>query len=152
MVTLHQLVNISKFKGRVKKHHKSIRPMLQCSPQRKAIITKVSVRTPKKPNSALRTVATGYIFVRLKPKSPFSKKLARQTRLTKPRRRKVLIHIHGEIKHSSSHTVSEHAQVLIAGGRPNDVPGVKLRPIRGKFDCNAIKGRSKRLSYYGKVK
>lgn len=34
------------------------------------------------------------------------------------------------MKQSASHTVAEHAQVLIAGGRPNDIPGVKLRPIR----------------------
>jgi len=152
MVTIQQLVSIRKFRTRMKKIHKSFRPMLQSSPQRKAIVTKVSVRTPKKPNSALRTIATGYIYLILKKKSPFSKKFAKQSKISKPKRRKILIHIHGEVKHSSSHTVSEHAQILIAGGRPNDVPGVKLRPIRGKFDCNPIKGRSKRLSYYGKFK
>ena len=62
MITVQQLVSIRKFRSRKKKVHKSLRPMLQSCPQRKAIITKVSVRTPKKPNSALRTVAT-VIFI-----------------------------------------------------------------------------------------
>jgi len=42
------------------------------------------------------------------------------------------------VKQSASHTVAEHAQVLIAGGRPNDIPGVKLRPIREIGRANMI--------------
>ena len=33
------------------------------------------------------------------------------------------------------HTLKEHDVVLIQGGGPKDVPGVKVRVIRGKYDC-----------------
>ena len=32
-------------------------------------------------------------------------------------------------------TLKEHDVVLIQGGGPKDVPGVKVRVIRGKYDC-----------------
>ena len=91
MITLHQILTKT---PRSPKHRKSFRPMLNSAPQRAAVISKVGIRAPKKPNSAQRTIATGYLFIRQKPKTPFSRQIAKNARLFKPKRRKILIHIH----------------------------------------------------------
>ena len=55
MLTINQLCR--KVSTRKKKLFKSKVPYLFSSPQRKGICLKVFVRSPKKPNSALRKVA-----------------------------------------------------------------------------------------------
>ena len=41
------------------------------------------------------------------------------------------------------------AHVLVRGGGPNDLPGVRYRVIRGVLDTQGVKDRKKRRSLYG---
>merc|ERR1739844_268073 len=97
-------------------------PALQSSPQKKGICLKIFVRTPKKPNSALRKL------VRLK--------------LTNGK--KVVAYIPGE-----GHKLQEYSTVLIRGGRVKDLPGVKYHLVRGKLDFSGLKNRKTSGSKYG---
>ena len=96
--------------------------LLGGSPQRKAVCTKVYIQTPKKPNSAKRKVA----------KVRFSNGT------------RTIAYIPGE-----GHNLQEHSVVLIRGGGVKDLPGVKYKIIRGKYDLASIKGRSQARSKYG---
>ena len=91
----------------------------QC-PQKQGVCLRVSTRTPKKPNSALRKIA--------------------KVRLSN--RHDIFAHIPGE-----GHNSQEHSIVLVRGGRVKDSPGVKSHRIRGVKDLLGIpygrKGRSK---------
>ena len=78
-------------------------------PQRKGIVMKLVIRTPKKPNSAQRKCA----ILRLS-----NGKL-------------ITAYIPGE-----KGQVQEHGVVLFRGGRVQDLPGVKYKIIRGKYDMN----------------
>ena len=100
-------------------------PALENSPQKKGVCTKIFLRTPKKPNSALR-------------------KLAR-LRLTNGR--KVVAYIPGE-----GHNLQEYSTVLLRGGRVKDLPGVKYHLIRGKLDFLGLKSRKTSRSKYGAKK
>lgn len=100
-------------------------PALAKSPQKRAVCLRVYTKTPKKPNSALRKVA--------------------KLRLTNGM--EVIAYIPGE-----GHNIQEHSIVLIQGGRIPDLPGVKYRMIRGKFDLSGVKNRRKARSRYGAKK
>lgn len=119
MTTINQLTHNQK---RVRKKTKIKYTALSACPQRKGVVTKVSERKPKKPNSAKRKVA--------------------KVRLTTGR--SVNVHIPGE-----GHNLQAHSIVLIRGGRANDLPGVKYRVIRGKFDCDPVVNRRSSPSKYG---
>jgi len=117
--TINQL---SKKKVRKSKIKRTKTPALSGNPQLKGVCVKVFIRTPKKPNSALRKI------IKLK----LSNKL------------KVEAYIPGE-----GHTLQEYSLVLMRGGRVQDVPGVKYRAIRGKYDFQGIKSRKNARSKYG---
>lgn len=119
MPTINQL---SKSLIRRKKIKYKKVPALNKCPQVKGVCLKVYTRTPKKPNSALRKVA------KLKLSS----------------RRKVESYIPGE-----GHNLRQYSVVLIRGGRVPDLPGVKYKIIRGKYDLLAVKNRKKSRSKYG---
>ncbi len=119
MLTLNQL-SLRNF--RKKKIKKSKTPALKKNPQLKGICIKVFVRTPKKPNSALRKLS----------------KLKLSNNL------KVEAYIPGE-----GHNLQEYSLVLMRGGRVPDLPGVKYHLIRGKYDFQGVKNRKKARSKYG---
>ena len=119
MLTLNQL-SLRHF--RKKKIKKSKTPALKKNPQLKGICIKVFVRTPKKPNSALRKLS----------------KLKLSNTL------KVEAYIPGE-----GHNLQEYSLVLMRGGRVPDLPGVKYHLIRGKYDFQGVKNRKKARSKYG---
>jgi small subunit ribosomal protein S12 len=119
MVTLNQL-SLRRF--RKKKIRKSKTPALKKNPQLKGTCVKVFVRTPKKPNSALRKV----------------------TKLKLSNNLKVEAYIPGE-----GHNLQEYSLVLMRGGRVPDLPGVKYHLIRGKYDFYGVKNRKKARSKYG---
>ena len=97
---------------RQKKINKNKTPALNGNPQKKGICIKVLTKSPKKPNSALRKVA----------------KFKLNTG------KAVEAYICGE-----GHNLHEYSQALMRGGRIPDLPGVKYRLIRGKYDfLNAI--------------
>ena len=121
MPTINQLCR----KKRSIKRRRNKVPALDMSPQKKGVCTKIFLRTPKKPNSALRKLAT--------------------LRLTNGK--KVAAYIPGE-----GHNLQEYSTVLIRGGRVKDLPGIKYQLIRGKLDLLGIKNRKTSRSKYGAKK
>ena len=119
MPTINQLCRTKrKIKKRLNKT-----PALEKCPQKKGICLKVFLRTPKKPNSALRKL------VKLRLMS--NKKI-------------VTAYIPGE-----GHNLQDYSAVLIRGGRVKDLPGVKYHLIRGKLDFLGLKTRKTSRSKYG---
>lgn len=92
------------------------------SPFKRGVITQVRTMTPSKPNSALRKVAK----VRLSNKQ------------------EVTAHIPGE-----GHELAEHSIVLVRYGKVQDLPGIKYRVVRGKYDTTGVVGRKTSRSRYG---
>lgn len=95
------------------------------SPFKRGVVLSVRTMTPRKPNSALRKVAR----VRLSNKQ------------------EVTAYIPGE-----GHELAEHSIVLVRGGRVKDLPGVRYKVVRGKFDTTGVVGRIKGKSKYGAKK
>ena len=121
MATINQLCKKQKSRKKKKKLNKV--PALDKCPQKKGICSKLVLRTPKKPNSALRKL------VKLRLLS--NKKI-------------VTAYIPGE-----GHNLQDYSAVLIRGGRVKDVPGVKYHLVRGKFDLLGLKDRKTSRSKYG---
>jgi len=92
------------------------------SPFKRGVCVKVTTKTPKKPNSALRKVA------RVRLSNGFE----------------VWAYIGGE-----GHNLQEHAVVVIRGGRVPDLPGVRYHVVRGALDLQGVKGRKNARSKYG---
>jgi len=84
-------------------------PLLGRSPQLRGVCQRVYTTSPKKPNSAIRKVA--------------------KVRLLGGRNRSLLAAIPG-----FGHNLSEHSVVLIRGGKVPDLPGVRYRLVRGRYD------------------
>ena len=122
MLTINQLC---KKKKRVSKTWKSKTPALEKNPQKKGVCVRVFIRAPKKPNSANRKVA------KLKLKKKVS----------------IDVYIPGE-----GHNLQEYSVALMRGGRTPDLPGVKYRLIRGKYDLQGVKSRKCARSRYGTKK
>ena len=118
MPTYNQLC---KKKRKLKKKLKKT-PALNKCPQKKGICTKLVLRTPKKPNSALRKLA--------------------KLRLTN--KKLVYAYIPGE-----GHNLKEYSTVIIRGGRVKDLPGVKYHIVRGVLDFSGLSKRKTSRSKYG---
>ena len=97
----------------------------QASPFKRGVCIKVTTKTPKKPNSALRKVA--------------------RVRLTNGQ--EVWAYIGGE-----GPNLQEHAVVLVRGGRVPDLPGVRYHIVRGALDLQGVNNRKKGRSKYGTKK
>jgi small subunit ribosomal protein S12 len=95
------------------------------APFKRGVCVKVTTKTPKKPNSALRKVA--------------------RVRLTNGY--EVWAYIGGE-----GHNLQEHAVVLIRGGRVPDLPGVRYHVVRGSLDLQGVSNRKNGRSKYGSKK
>jgi len=50
------------------------------------------------------------------------------------------------------HTLQEYSTVLVRGGRVKDLPGIKYKLVRGKFDFLGLKNRKTSRSLYGTKK
>jgi len=122
MSTINQLIKRS---PRIVKKSKCTVSALQKCPQKKGVVTRVTEYSPKKPNSARRKVA--------------------KVRLSTGRT--ITCHIPGE-----GHNLQEHSIVLIRGGRCQDVPGIRYKPIRGKYDLSSVSTRLRGRSKYGTKK
>jgi len=118
MPTVNQLVR----RGRRTPSRKSKAPDLARSPQKRGVCLRVTTRTPKKPNSALRKVA--------------------RVRLSNGR--EVTAYIPGE-----GHNLQPHSIVLVRGGRVRDLPGVRYHIVRGTRDALGVEGRRRSRSRYG---
>lgn len=124
MVTINQLCNRAS-KTRKKKRKLNKTPALDKCPQKRGICSKLVLRTPKKPNSALRKI----VKLRLS-----NKKL-------------IYAYIPGE-----GHTLQAYSIVIIRGGRVKDLPGIKYHLVRGKLDFRGLTNRKTSRSKYGTKK
>lgn len=102
-------------RGMPKKASMNKKSSLEGNPFAKGIVLKVIIKKPKKPNSANRKC------VRVKLKNG----------------RELVAFIPGE-----GHNLQEHNMVLVRGGKKQDLPGVKHRVVRGKYDCNHVVKRT----------
>ena len=98
------------------------KPIPMTSPLKRGIVTRVGTMTPKKPNSALRKIA--------------------KVRLSNGM--EVTAYIPG-----IGHSISEHAVVLVRGGRVKDLPGVRYHIVRGVLDSGGVENRKTSRSKYG---
>ena len=96
-------------------------PVFYNSPFKRGVCTKVTTKTPKKPNSAIRKIA--------------------RVRLTNGM--EVTAYIPG-----IGHTLQEHSVVLLRGGKVKDV-GIRYTIVRGKLDATGVEGRKQARSQYG---
>lgn len=121
MVTFQQLVQKKSRKARFKKKKKLA---LNKCPQKRGTCMKVLVQTPRKPCSARRAV----------------------TRVRLSNKISIYCHIPGE-----GHNLKKFSSVLVRGGRPHDLPGVKYKVIRGakKTDLQSLFLRTSARSKYG---
>ena len=97
------------------------RPKFFPSPFKRGVCTKVTTKTPKKPNSAIRKIA--------------------RVRLTNGL--EVTAYIPG-----MGHNLQEHAVVVLRGGRVKDV-GLRYQIVRGVLDAGGVENRRKGRSQYG---
>ena len=100
------------------------RPVFFPSPFKRGVCTKVTTKTPKKPNSAIRKIA--------------------RVRLTNGM--EVTAYIPG-----MGHTLQEHSVVLLRGGKVKDV-GIRYTIVRGVLDATGVEKRMKGRSQYGAKK
>ncbi len=133
MPTINQLIR--KNRARFTRKSKSIaltrsfntiknRPNFMPSPFKRGVCIKVTTKTPKKPNSAIRKIA--------------------RVRLTNGM--EVTAYIPGE-----GHNLQEHSVVLLRGGRVKDV-GLRYTVVRGVLDATGVEKRRKGRSQYGNKK
>lgn len=97
-------------------------PALEKSPQKKGVCLKLIIKSPKKPNSALRKL----------------------TKLKLSNNKKIYAYIPG-----IGHNLQEYSTVLVRGGRVKDLPGIKYKLIRNKFDLKGVNNRKTSRSKYG---
>ncbi len=130
MPTVNQLVK--KNRNKTKRKSKAIaltrgfntlknRPSFYTSPFKRGVCTKVTTKTPRKPNSAIRKIA--------------------RVRLTNGQ--EVTAYIPG-----MGHNLQEHSVVLLRGGRVKDV-NIRYTIVRGVLDSEGVQKRMKGRSRYG---
>jgi small subunit ribosomal protein S12 len=130
MSTINQLIR--KNRKSLKRKPKSVallrsfnsvqnRPKFYPSPLKRGVCIKVTTKTPKKPNSAVRKIA--------------------RVRLSNGM--EVTAYIPG-----IGHNLQEHSVVLLSGGRTKDV-GLRYKVVRGKFDAAGVESRRQARSQYG---
>jgi small subunit ribosomal protein S12 len=105
-----------------KKAKNNNKPKLNKGPQKKGVVLRLRICTPKKPNSARRPA------VKLKLST----------------KKKALAHIPG-----SGHNLRKFSKVLINGNRCRDLPVVNYSCIRGVYDFSPLSHVKKRRSIYG---
>ena len=98
------------------------RPVFYPASFKRGVCIKVTTKTPKKPNSAIRKIA--------------------RVRLSNGM--EITAYIPG-----MGHNLQEHAVVLVRGGRVKDV-GLRYQVVRGVFDSAGVDTRRKGRSQYGR--
>jgi small subunit ribosomal protein S12 len=96
--------------------------VLNNNPQKKGMVLKTRIVTPKKPNSARRPVA----------------------KISLVNKKQTVAHIPG-----IGHNLRKHSNVLIRGGGARDLPGVSYTCIRGLYDLSSVLNKLRRRSIYG---
>lgn len=133
MPTINQLIRKSRVKFTRKSKSVALtrsfnaiknRPRFFPSPFKRGVCIKVTTKTPKKPNSAIRKIA--------------------RVRLSNGM--EVTAYVPGE-----GHNLQEHSVVLLRGGRVKDV-GLRYSVVRGVLDAAGVEKRRKGRSQYGNKK
>lgn len=111
---------------RKKKKKKNLYLFFQGGPQRRAVVYKTAIMSPRKPNSARRTFAKVTILITQK-------------------------HVFAKIPGIGDHYLQSHSTVLLKGGAPKDSPGINFTMIRGLYDFDNLEsfGRRQKRSKYG---
>ncbi|PIR82677.1 30S ribosomal protein S12 [Candidatus Kaiserbacteria bacterium CG10_big_fil_rev_8_21_14_0_10_59_10] len=133
MATINQLVR--RGRRQVEKKEKTValgrgfntlknRPTRYSSPFKRGVCVRVTTKTPRKPNSAIRKIA--------------------RVRLTNGH--EITAYIPGE-----GHNLQEHSVVLVRGGRVKDI-GLRYTIVRGKLDAAGVDKRRRGRSLYGAKK
>ncbi len=97
------------------------RPVFYASPFKRGVCTKVTTKTPRKPNSAIRKIA--------------------RVRLTNGM--EITAYIPGE-----GHNLQEHSVVMVRAGRVKDI-NVRYQVVRGRLDAGGVEKRNVSRSRYG---
>ncbi len=97
------------------------RPSFYDAPFKRGVCTRVTTKTPRKPNSAIRKIA--------------------RVRLSNGM--EITAYIPGE-----GHNLQEHSVVLVRGGRVKDI-GIRYTIVRGKLDATGVDKRRRGRSRYG---
>lgn len=118
-MTISQVIK----KKRIRKKKRVFVPALRGSPYKKAVVLKLFIEKPKKPNSAKRKV--------LQAKIKETEKIIR-------------CHIPGE-----GYNLNKHSLILVRGGRAQDLIGFRYKPVRGKLDLEGVKSRVTRKTKFG---
>ncbi len=130
MPTINQLVKKNRFKANRKSRTGALdrgfntvknKPTYYHSPFKRGVCTKVTTKTPRKPNSAVRKIA--------------------RVRLSNGM--EVTAYIPGE-----GHNLQEHSVVLLRGGRVKDV-NLRYTIVRGVLDAEGVNARKVSRSRYG---
>ena len=100
------------------------KPTYYPAPFKRGVCVKVSTKTPRKPNSAIRKYA--------------------RVRLTNGE--EITAYIPG-----MGHNLQEHSVVLVRGGRVKDV-NIRYTIVRGKLDASGVEKRTQGRSRYGTKK
>ncbi len=100
------------------------KPTFYPAPFKRGVCVKVTTKTPRKPNSAIRKYA--------------------RVRLTNGQ--EISAYIPG-----IGHNLQEHSVVLVRGGRVKDV-NIRYTIVRGKLDASGVDKRKKGRSQYGAKK
>ena len=133
MSTINQLVRRKRTKIKAKPRAVALmrgfnnlenRPVYYPAPFKRGVCTKVTTKTPKKPNSAIRKIA--------------------RVRLTNGM--EVTAYIPG-----MGHALQEHSVVSLRGGKVKDV-GVRYTIVRGVLDATGVEKRMQGRSRYGAKK
>ena len=133
MSTINQLIKTKRHKTKRKPRSVALtrgfnnltnRPVFYSSPFKRGVCTKVTTKTPKKPNSAIRKIA--------------------RVRLTNGY--EVTAYVTG-----MGHSLQEHSVVMLSGGKTRDV-GLRYKVVRGVLDATAVDKRAKSRSRYGAKK
>ena len=117
MATTNYRIN-SNYKRKIKNK----KPKLKGGPQKKGVVLRLRICTPRKPNSARRPA------VKLKLST----------------KKRALAHIPG-----SGHNLRKFSKVLVNGNAARDLPVVNYSCIRGVFDFAPLFGKKRRRSVYG---
>jgi small subunit ribosomal protein S12 len=118
-MTIQQKLRTS-FTFKIKKPNRLL--ALGGCPQKKGTCLKAYIMTPRKPNSAKRKV----------------------TRVILTNYQKVTSYVPGVTSN-----LQKHSTVLVRGGRTKDLPGLRYKNIRGKYDFHPLYNRRNGCSKYG---
>lgn len=130
MATINQLVRKPRKKASAKSKTVALRrgfnslknkPTSYPSPFKRGVCVRVTTKTPRKPNSAIRKIA--------------------RVRLTNGM--EITAYVPGE-----GHNLQEHSVVLVRGGRVKDI-GVNYTIVRGHLDTEGVQNRKQGRSKYG---